>query len=330
MPAGDSTGSGTGHTVHQWPELVHYSEHVNNWGVVDMSQRLRMRSFLSLCIAPLLDRLEGDFALSRMRDRGISRVIYFADFKQHDLPLVPGGAIKTEHTLKMHRVHEDDDRGNASDRATVKRLFWHSVNRIRAQVQPQEVSGDLPRASASTGSVRSVGESHAIHILTRPTAPPGERAVLDVPEELERLLVHPWPSPLPTVGDLMNSPVGCQAASRAHEHSQNDLWGLPNTDIKQHVNVLEYIMSMENQVTRHLNSAGFDVRVYGIRRLQMLFRKPFFAGDAVSLKTRLYLGSQCHYVTGAFYRLRADRTWETSPAVAARAALAPFGDAHIA
>lgn len=328
MPAGDSTGFGNGHTVHQWPELVHHSEHVNNWGVVDMSQRLRMRSFLSLCIVPLLERLEMEFALSRMRDRGISRVIYFADFRQHDLPLVAGGAIRTEHTLKMHHVQEEDDGATPSNRAAVKRLLWHSVNRIHAQVQPQEVSGELPSGSASTGSLRPVGESHAIHILTRPTAPPGERAVVDVPEELQWLLVHPWCSPLPTANDLIDGPEGCQAASRAYEHSENALWGLPNTDIKQHVNVLEYIMSMENQVTQHLHGAGFDVRVYGIRRLQMLFRKPFFAGDAFSLKTRLYLGSDCHYVTGAFYRLRPGRTWETSPAVVARAAVAPFG-AHI-
>lgn len=325
MPAGDSTGFGNGHTVHQWPELVHHSEHVNNWGVVDMSQRLRMRSFLSLCIVPLLDRLEMEFALSRMRDRGISRVIYFADFRQHDLPLVAGGAIRTEHTLRMCHVRDDDGGVTPSNGTAVKRLLWHSVNRIHAQVQSQEVSGELPRGPASVGDLQPVGEGHAIHILTRPTAPPGERAVVDVPKELRRLIVHPSSSPLPTLNDLLDQPEGCHAAPRAHEHSQNDLWGLPNTDIKQHVNVLEYIMGIENQITRHLHAAGFDVCVYGIRRLQMLFRKPFFAGDAFSLKTRLYLGFGCHYVTGAFFRLRRRRTWEVRPAVVVRAEVAPFG-----
>lgn len=39
--------------------VTHDSQHNNDWSMVDMTHRLRMRSFLRLCIAPLFDRLEA-------------------------------------------------------------------------------------------------------------------------------------------------------------------------------------------------------------------------------------------------------------------------------
>lgn len=295
--------------------VIHESEHANEWGLVDMTRRLRARNFLRVCIAPLFDRLEALFSISRMRERGISRVMYYMDFELDDFPLALDHPLIVRHELSMHRAVAGI--GRRPPPADSAHLFWRSVNRVLGTPAGQG-------GSAAGGNVQ-VAVGRAMHVLTRPTAPRGERTVAQVPGELSSLALTDWPEPLPDVGTIADSPGGNDVAERAERFDFEDVWGLPNTDIKQHVNLFEYLVGAENQVTRHLAHAGADVSRYRLRRLQLLFRRPCFAAQRYRLTTRLRRVDDGYHVAGGYYLLDDNAVASNLPAVALAAETALCG-----
>lgn len=300
-----------------WTQIQHKSECPNDWGLVDMSYRLRMRSFLRLCIAPLFDRLESEFSISNMRERGISRVIYYADFERKDVAVAHGEPLRVDHALRMHEAISDRAGNPVRGENGSKRLLWHSVNQITCKTPPATAIGGGAGTSSHRLAGTLVGEGRAIHVLTRPTAPKGERSVTEVPRELSGLQLHSWDELFPTVDSVCERPGNSEPSGCAFEFLHHDVWGLANTDIKQHVNVLEYIMGVENQVSRHLDQAGLDVGSTGIRRLRILFRRPFFAGEKYLLRSRLFFAEQETRLLVGFHQSDKQGRWSQRPGVCA-------------
>jgi hypothetical protein len=78
---------------------------------------------------------------------------------------------------------------------------------------------------------------------------------------------------------------------------------MPNTDINQHVNVQEYIMGGENQLSRMLLGAGLPVERHRISRGRFLFRKPFFPGQEYLIRAKLYRREQFTHMLAGYYLL---------------------------
>lgn len=290
------------------------SEPVNLWSAVDMTRRLRMRSFQQLCLPPLFQRLEVEYQLSRMRQRGVVQVMYYLDLEQQDVALEVTKPLRIDHELRMYRSVADPE-GWPAETGT-ERILWHSVSRIDGHRHSSEPAGG-GTGNHSTELVRGGGIGRAIHILTKPAAPRGERAVRELPNELESFQLHPWTQRLPSLSSLREVPSGYTPSPFAFEQHYNDIWGNPNTDANQHVNVLEYVMGFENQTSRHLAAAGFDLTKHRICRLRALFRRPCFAGERYLLVTQLYLNCGYTYFLGQCFPLDAAGTPATQPAVAA-------------
>lgn len=226
---------------------------INRWGLVDQNGHLRMRAFLPLCIAPLFDRLEETRIISSLRGQGIARVLYYADFSQRRIAVPDQAMLRVHHSLKVYRSRANR-KGKPSSTGRM-RILWHSSCRV-----------DTTADSSTT-----VGMGETVHVLTRPSAPPNERMVTVVPEVLTSLRVYDWNADFP-VPETMTS------AGDLDCHSLG-VWGTANTDIKGHVNALEYITGFENQTARQLDHDGKNPGEFEITRAQMLFRRPFMAGQ---------------------------------------------------
>jgi hypothetical protein len=125
-------------------------------------------------------------------------------------------------------------------------------------------------------------------VLTKPVAAANERQVTAMPESLRNLKEHAWDQALPSVEGLSQAPAGYQRVDVGTWAQRSDVWGMPNTDINQHVNVQEYIMGGENQFSRVLRGAGLPLETHRISRAQFLFRKPFFPGQEYLIRAQLF------------------------------------------
>lgn len=237
------------------------SSHLNRWGLVDQNGNLRMRAFLPLCISPLFNRLEDSQIISSLRAQGIARVLYYADFSQSQIAVPEQARLRVYHSLKLYRSRAD--RTGKPSQTGRERILWHSVCRVENE------------AESST----TVGISKTLHVLTRPAAAPNERMVTLVPETLSHLRVYDWLEDFPVAASILSEPaLTCRSRG---------VWGTANTDIKGHVNALEYIMGFENQTACQLDHEGKDAGDYEITRAEILFRRPFMAGQRYILASQI-------------------------------------------
>ncbi len=258
---------------------------------IDMNFNLRMRAYIGICMPSMFGHMEKRFSMMQLRQDGIAPVLFYVDFRNTNKPLAFARSLVTNHELRLRRSH--GERGD--------RLILDSTTRIRGRRQ----GGGRGSLGYDPGADELVeaGSAHVLHVLTRPAAPPAERRVVKVPEPLEGLREHGWEGDLPDIGEVLAVPEGFVECPGGADCEREDVWGLPNTDINQHVNVLEYLMGMENQTTRLLHAASLPLTQHRITRCRVLFRKPFFPAQRFVLRARLYRHDQQTFVSGAFHAL---------------------------
>lgn len=130
----------------------------------------------------------------------------------------------------------------------------------------------------------TLGAVWAEHVLTRPFAPPSERAVDQLPEGLDlagrAAFAPPWRS--------VSLPEGAQWVDADWVVDPTPLaLGLGHTDSNQHVNSLVYPQLLEDAALRRLAALRRPFDRY-VSRFEMAYRKPSFAGDCLRLRVRLY------------------------------------------
>lgn len=266
---------------------------------LDMTYRLRMRAFVGICMPPIFSGLEARLKMMSLRKKGYASIMFYLDFTSGATPIAFGRGLTNEHTLKLYRSVTDANNQPAG-RGTERLLFVsHSVIKARARSHGPEALG----YDDGTGEIIEAGRAEIRHVITRPLAPPAERQVTAVPEELRALREHAWDQPWPSVEGLSAVPEGYERFDAGAWQERTDVWGLPNTDINQHVNVQEYIMGAENQFTRLLLAAGLPVARHHIGRARLLFRKPFFPGEGYLLRAQLYRRGDQTRMHGGFYLL---------------------------
>ena len=146
------------------------------------------------------------------------------------------------------------------------------------------------------------------------------KAVTEVPPPYRRFREHPWEEDYPTWDRFNGVPEGYGEDSPEIAPAEA-VWGLPNTDVNQHVNIAEYIAGMENYQSLLLHAAGLPVVRYRLRRADLLFMKPFFAGEAYRLSARLWRRGGETLFLGGIHKADGAGRWpahDARPAVFAR------------
>ena len=250
-------------------------EVANGFEQTDMSFRLRMRAYIGICMPGLLSAMQREVALTSLRRHGIAPVLYYCDFSNGPNAIGFGRRLRMAFEGRFCRQTDAGDR-----------LLMHSTHRIwgRARRQDSHALG----FEATQGEPVEAGCAEIIHVFTRPTAAPGEHRVSRLPAPADRLQVHDYPGSLPSPRDLQDLARGLTPVALADAETACGVYGLPNTDVNQHVNVLEYIMGFENHFTTLVHAAGLGVNHHRIIRARMVFRKPFFPGQGYRLTGRLY------------------------------------------
>ena len=123
------------------------------------------------------------------------------------------------------------------------------------------------------------GRVFAEYVLTRPSAPEGQRRVtsLDFPGAPRITATRPAPA----YDEIASVPVGATPLEpRMGADSVPIVFGLVHTDSNNHVNSLVYLRLFEEAALRRFASLGHSTRVLG-STLDIVYRKPCFAGQTM-------------------------------------------------
>ena len=274
-----------------------------HFDLLDMTYRLRMRAFVGLCMPPIFANLEAQLRMMSLRKKGYAPIMFHLDFRSGATPVAFGRALENAHTLKLYRSITDRDNQPAA--TGTERIMFVSQSTIRAKARshgPEALGFD-----DGSGAMVEAGSAEIMHIITKPVAAAGERQVTAVPDELQALKEHAWDRPLPSPENLGVPPEGYERLDAGSWSERVDVWGMPNTDINQHVNVQEYVMGGENQLTRLLHGAGLPIAKHRIARARLLFRKPFFPGQTYAIRAQLYRRGEHTQMQAGFYLLEGDQ-----------------------
>jgi hypothetical protein len=170
------------------------------------------------------------------------------------------------------------DRDAAGD---VTRLFmnvWTAVHGAAGRISP----------NSKPGGPALAGQLFAEHTFTRLLAPPDQRKVTRLEVEgypsVPTALHHP-----PAPATAQEPPDGARWIDELAPDVTTYNFTLDQTDSNQHVNSLVYIRLFLDAANRRLASAGHRGKLRS-RAVDIAYRKPSFAGDAVRAQLRLYEG----------------------------------------
>lgn len=192
-----------------------------------------------------------------------------------------GGPISVQHPMRgrgaLELSHAVDGNGEVSK---ILLNMWVDVEapRGRTHFPPPDGAGEPIR----------VGRVFAEHVFSRPFGPPAERKVLS-------FSVSGGPSVPPLryawreLEDVLELPAGASALdAEPYPAPAPTVFSLGDTDSNQHVNSLVYPRIFEEAAVRRLHERGVSTRALLMRGIDIAFRKPCFAGDAMRIVVRAF------------------------------------------
>lgn len=281
---------------------------------IDQQYRLKVRAFIDLCLPPIFKGLEQDMDLDAMRASGVVPIMFFLSFETSPSHLAFKGQVSTEHAVRLYSDTQPNPRD--STKPPIERMLLEMNIDIRAptaKYNPHALGN-----SELSGETAPAGRLRVVNVLTRPTAPAGQRGVTQAPVELRKLKVHTWGEAFPSAEGLQSVPAGYQRHECGDWSEQRSVWGLSNTDINQHVNVHEYIINIENHFARMLHGAAMAVPMHRVERMDIIFRKPSFMGDVIEMRGDLYSNGEQTLLLAGFYSVGTDGQADPRPSVFAR------------
>jgi hypothetical protein len=167
----------------------------------------------------------------------------------------------------------------------VAALFMNTYGEIWARRSRR--GSDVGQHDPTPRELVRVGRAFGEHVFTRPFAAAHSRKVLafdvrdqpSVPSARHRRT---------STGEALALPQGAEAID-ADFLADDVPWvfGLIHTDANQHVNSLVYARLFEEAALRRLSRQGWNTALRG-RRIELLYRKPSFAGDRMYCRLRSY------------------------------------------
>jgi hypothetical protein len=270
-------------------------------GELDRHRNLKIAPFVGFVLSPVFRELQPRLRYAEMGRRGVTPMQYYQEFVNHPAPFGYGDAFDGRYEIRLCRSTSDEPRGPDGALQRVERLIVET----RATLTGRLATG-APGAlgyEPELGAASVAGTGRVLHVLTRPSEPPGRRGVAEIPPELDFLMPQALDGPYPTIARLDALEGGFREVARVQPQG---IWGLANTDVYQHVHAREYLVAMENGVTAALAAAALPLDAFTSRRARVIFRRPSFIGQPYVLGIRLHRRDDEIVALGALHDAGAD------------------------
>jgi hypothetical protein len=286
--------TGSGETVPGFPDL-------------DQRFQLKLRAYTDTAMPAVFRDLQKVMSISAMRRDGIYPIMYYLQFRPEPVPLVFGRPVRADYEARLRRYRPAPDHPTPGapngDRLMLDVTF--DIMGLRGSGKPEEMGGARGEPDAKAGWGRIV------QVITRPFAAAGERQVTELPEAYRKFREHPWEQAYPAWELLARVPHFFQQKPVEIPFHES-VWSFVNTDVNQHVNIVEYVAAIENHHTRLLAAAGIDPRKHRVTVTEQVFRAPFFAGETYRVWGQLFKKGDAILCLAGVYK------GDTSPALDAR------------
>jgi len=274
--------------------LVRRGTHHVDVGDIDQNRNLKIRMFIGPGLRPVFEDMQSQLQFRQMGiEEGVAPGQYYQEFEAFPRPRGYDKTLSTELRVSLQAAPVES-RGVVADRFIIE---------TRGTLSSRVVTGDAPAVGFEPplGDLAVAGRSRVIHMLTRPAGPPGERAVTEIPSQLQFLKPQPFEGDFPTLEILGRLPDGYAPAAPGDSEPVRGVWSIANSDIFQHVHAREYLYAMENRVGALAADAGLPLADLSPTRAQVIFRRPSLVGDRYELRCRLYTHGNEVLALGSFH-----------------------------
>jgi hypothetical protein len=133
-----------------------------------------------------------------------------------------------------------------------------------------------------------VGRMFAEHVFTRPFGDPRERKVFAL-QSGGRPFVPDEQMPFEHATSCLELPSGARALDEGFvQEAMPVVFGLAHTDSNQHVNSVAYLELFEDAALRRMFALGRDTAKLLVDDIEVAYRKPCFAGQAMYIQLRVF------------------------------------------
>lgn len=272
---------------------------------LDTGFRIQIQALLRLALPAMYADFARHIDVAAMRKRGMVSMISSIELAAAAVPLAVASAIDIDCETRLCELS-----GVGPGHARARLGF-----EVRFGFRSQPGTGDPRRYRETvTGEPVSCGSGRVLLALVRPAAPPSERLVSEVPEEVGHLVAHGLEQPHPAVEDLTRMSEGTGAG----EIDVPGVWGLHHSDINQYVFTGAYISVLEDLVVQQVHAAGLAAGRHRVQRVRALFKKPFAAGDGFRIQGSLRVHGNDTVLVAGIHALDAEGGAFQHPAVIGR------------
>jgi hypothetical protein len=250
-------------------------------GDIDQNRNLKIRMFIGPGLRPVFEDMQARLQFRQMGiDEGVAPGQYYQEFEAYPRVYGYDEELRTELRVSLQSALVAAREG-AAERLVVE---------TRGELQSRVVTGPARAVGFEPplGEFAVAGRSRVIHMLTRPKAPPGERAVTEVPRQLEFLTPQAFEGDFPTIEILARVPDGYCPASPEGAAPVRGVWTMANSDVFQHVHAREYLYAMENRMGALAADADLPLDQISATRARVIFRRPSLVGERYELRCALF------------------------------------------
>ncbi len=252
------------------PDQTVTGEGESSYSFADLTETcaIKINSLLRICSPvhwPVFQRAMFDAAY---RGRtGLAGIISYTELEVTDIPV----AMPREMTCDV-KVKLDIGRSAGDD----PRIITRSTTDIFCTPS----TGRFDRLDKEAQKVRS-GTMIVDHILTRPSAPPEQRRVRELPPDLGFTKTMPGKIlPFVQSSDVLRPPEPYSSKAGSYADNRARFWSYNRTDPNDHVHAMEYVRAAEDLATDALGSMGDNPANWYFQRIAILYKRPMFTGNA--------------------------------------------------
>ena len=285
-----------------------------NFSHIDMNAHLKLDAYIEMCLPKNFANIEKHFDMLALRKQGVWPIPYYINIHTTPQPIGFAHPVHLQHKTLLRRHVTEQSLPQTAQTEQVDRLFYDLSTHITAH----ESIGSAENLGMGEQSqhIVSVGTIQMLQIFTKPLAPPDQRRVTQVPQELQRFQETPWHKPFPTYESLKAFPADYEVANIAP--SFHSVWGFSNTDPNQHVTLTEYMMGIQNHLTRMLFQAKKPVTEHFVHQAEFVFRKPFFPGQCYGIQGKLGFCEDQTILLAGIHLSDSDGTLAPKPSIFSR------------
>lgn len=259
-------------------EIIHAEDTITRMFHLDAGRQYKLRGLMQCAMGAAMDGWRLRFDMESLIGRGVWPFMAYVRVDVAPVALAAGRPGKVTTAVAGGRISAEL-RGEGSVMMGTE-LAVHGL-----------VSGERTADFMSVGEgakLEPAGRIRGLWALVKPFAPPEERVLREVPEELAQLRMVDCGLP-PSIRELSELP-GYEEPAQGHA-SARAIWGAHHTDANQIVFTAEYLGAAEDMAAQLAHACGMAGNAFRMDRAEMVFKAPAFAGQAYELRGRLLTSS---------------------------------------